>query len=186
MFRASDVRAALLLVLAVSLPVSVRAQSTERTPVNVYLDCQGGGCDFDFFRQEIKSVSWVRDRTAADVHVLLTSQSTGAGGDRFDVAFLGLGRFAGMGDTLTYATNPTAVDDERRKGIAQVLRVGLVRFVARASGFDNLSISFGESDDDDARPLVRDRWNFWVFETSVSPRTAANNSLRMARFLHET
>lgn len=168
MFRMTRARTALLFALAVGFPPSLRAQATERSTVNVYLDCQGGGCDFDFFRQEIKSVNWVRDRTAADVHVLLTSQSTGAGGQQFDVAFLGLGRFANMGDTLRYATNPTAVDDERRKGIAQVLRVGLVRFVARASGFDGLSISFGEPDEDDARPLVRDRWNFWVFETGVS------------------
>jgi hypothetical protein len=158
----------LLFVLAVAFPATLRAQATERRSASVYLDCQDGGCDFDFFRQEIKSVSWVRDRTAADVHVLVTSQSTGAGGTQFNVAFLGLGRFVGMGDTLTYATNPTAVDDERRKGLAQVLRVGLVRFVARASGFDALSISFGGSDEDDARPSMRDRWNFWVFETGVS------------------
>jgi hypothetical protein len=81
----------LLLVLAVFFPTTLRAQATERTSVSVYLDCQDGGCDFDFFRQEIKAVNWVRDRTAADVHVLLTRQSTGAGGTQFNAAFLGLG-----------------------------------------------------------------------------------------------
>jgi hypothetical protein len=48
-----------------------------------------------------------------------------------------------MGDTLTYSASPTAVDDDRRKGIAQMLRIGLVRLVARASGHSALSISFG-------------------------------------------
>jgi len=167
MFRVPGARAALLLVLAAFFPAGLRAQATERTSVSVYLDCQDGGCDFDFFRQEIKAVNWVRDRTAADVHVLLTRQSTGAGGTQFNAAFLGLGRFAGMGDTLTYSAAPTAVDDDRRKGIAQLLRIGLVRFVARASGHSALSISFGAAGNEDDRPPARDRWNFWVFETSV-------------------
>jgi hypothetical protein len=160
-------RAMLSLALAAFVAPSGVAQSAERAPVNVYLDCQDGGCDFDYLRQEIKSVSWVRDRTASDVHILLTRQSTGAGGTQFSAAFLGVGRFAGMGDTLTFSLSPTAVEDEQRKGIAQLLRVGLVRFVARASGYDAMTISFGGAKNNGERPPQHDRWNFWVFETSV-------------------
>jgi hypothetical protein len=165
-------RRALLLSLALSaaVPAFIAAQQTPASSsVNVFLDCQGDGdgCDFDFFRQEIKSVNWVRDRTVADVHVLLTSQQTGAGGEQYNLAFLGQGRFAGIGDTLQYSTSPTAVDDEIRRGIAQVLRVGLVRYVARSAGYGGLRISFGEARDSAQAP-PRDPWNFWVFELGVS------------------
>jgi hypothetical protein len=165
------------LSLAAAFPPAV-AEGQERIagPLNVYLDCQDGGCDFDFLRQEIALVSWVRDRTVADVHVLVTRQETGAGGSRFNVAFLGVGSFAGMGDTLRYATDPTAVDDEMREGIAQVLRVGLLRFVARVSGYDKITIKFAEPGEHAERPTVRDRWNFWVFEAGVSGSTDADRT----------
>jgi hypothetical protein len=163
--------------LAVAFPAVVAdAQERPSRLINVYLDCQDGGCDFDFLRQEITLVSWVRDRTVADVHVLVTRQETGAGGSQFNIAFLGLGRFAGMGDTLNYASGPTAVDDEQREGIAQVLRVGLLRFVARASGYDKITIKFAAPAEQGERPAVRDRWNFWVFEAGVSGSTDADKT----------
>src|SRR5215510_5089620 len=161
-----------VVALAVAFPLAIaHAQERPGRLINVYLDCQDGGCDFDFLRQEITMVSWVRDRTVADVHVLVTRQQTGAGGSQFNIAFLGLGRFAGMGDTLSYTTGPTAVDDEMREGIAQVLRVGLLRFVARASGYDKITIKFAEPGGQAERPAVRDRWNFWVFEAGASGST---------------
>lgn len=168
--------AAFALAVIVCSPAAAGAQERPGGLLNVYLDCQDGGCDFDFLRQEITLVSWVRDRTVADVHVLVTRQQTGAGGQQFNIAFLGLGRFAGMGDTLTFASAPTAVDDELREGIAQVLRVGLLRFVARASGYDKISIKFAESATPGERPAVRDRWNFWVFEAGVSGSTEADRT----------
>ena len=169
-------RASILLALLLSFAAAAPAQERPAGPINVFLDCQGGGCDFDFFRQEISVVSWVRDRTVADVHVLLTSQETGAGGDRFNLAFIGLGRFAGLVDTLTYSTSPTAVEDEEREGIAQVLRVGLLRFIARASGYEGISIRFTSPNREVERPMLRDRWNFWVFEAGVNGSTDGEES----------
>jgi hypothetical protein len=168
MLRLFAREAIFLIALLTGSRASLAGAQQPSTRVAVYLDCQGGGCDFDFFRQEIGSVNWVRDRAVADVHVLLTTQETGAGGTQYTLAFLGLGRFAGKGDTLTYSAEPTAVQDERRKGIAQVLRVGLVRFVARASGYDALKITFEQGDEDAKAKPTRDRWNLWVFEITLS------------------
>lgn len=171
--RFLSVRAAVFTLAFALLPGGgrVTAQQPTSTPLAVYLDCQGGGCDFDFFRQEIGSVNWVRDRAVADVHVLLTTQETGAGGTQYNVAFLGIGRFAGKGDTLTHSTGPNAVQDERRKAIAQMLRVGLVRFVARTSGYDALKISFVKSGDSSTAKPQRDPWDSWVFELGLSGYT---------------
>src|SRR5690606_8968698 len=45
----------------------------------VFLDC--GFCDERFIRQEMTYVDYVRDRVVADVHVLVTRQNTGGGGE---------------------------------------------------------------------------------------------------------
>jgi hypothetical protein len=43
----------------------------------VFLDCHAD-CDFDLIREQISYVDWVRERTAVDVHLLITSLGAGA------------------------------------------------------------------------------------------------------------
>ena len=105
---------------------AARGQDTAAAPrLNVYLDCQTSYCDFDFFRTELTLVNWVRDRQVADVHLLVTTQTTCAGGSEFTVNFIGLRQFTGMADTLRYVSPPAATDDERRRGLGRVFRLGL-------------------------------------------------------------
>ena len=59
--------------------------SASTARVGVYLDCQTTYCDFDFFRTELTLVNWVRDRQVADVHLLVTTQATGAGGSEYTI-----------------------------------------------------------------------------------------------------
>jgi hypothetical protein len=64
-------------------PRRILAQDASPAPTQtgtlaVFLDCQGG-CDTQFIRTEIAYVNWVRDRTVADVHVLITSQDAVVG-----------------------------------------------------------------------------------------------------------
>ena len=46
----------------------------------IFFDCQGPQCDNTYHRTEIPWVTWVRDQQDAHLHVIMTSQSTGAGG----------------------------------------------------------------------------------------------------------
>lgn len=159
-------------VLVACVPAAVRAQAptTAPTALPVFLDCQTG-CDDSFIRTEIEYVNWVRDRTVADVHVLITSQGAGAGGEAFTLAFIGLRAQAGRGDTLTFTTNPTTTDDEERRGIVRTLSLGLVQFVARTPGAELLRIT-------SAIPAVgastsqvnpaNDPWKAWVFSIDLS------------------
>src|SRR5262245_34210539 len=76
--RAIAVAAACLLGCA-----DARAQDTpnpDSSPVRIFIDCTNTPCDGDFFRTEMTFVDHVRDRQTADVHILLTGQSTGSGG----------------------------------------------------------------------------------------------------------
>src|ERR1041385_6094694 len=88
---------------ACALAVSpLAAQDSTRTAqdsaVRVFLDCPDSFCDFDYYHTEITFVNWVRDRTYAQVHVLVTTQGTG-GGQEYTLAFIGQERFAGTADT---------------------------------------------------------------------------------------
>ena len=55
--------------------------------LRVFLDCDR--CDFDHFRREVPFVDYVRDRADADLHVLVTSDGTGGGGEAYQLFFMG-------------------------------------------------------------------------------------------------
>ena len=162
----------LALLALVALPLSAQQDSASAPPISVFLDCQSfdtfEACDFDFHRTEISLVNWVRDRQVADVHILVTTQSTGAGGTEFTVAFIGLRQFSGMSDTLEFVSPPATSGDDKRRGIARVFRLGLVRFLARTPAAERLSVTMTapSGGSQQTRP-ENDRWNAWVFQTSL-------------------
>ncbi len=131
----------------------------------VFLDCFR--CDRDYFREEITYVNYVRDRADADVHVLITEQGTGSGGREFTFAFIGLGKYAGVDNTLVCASGPNDTGDEIRRVQVEVLKRGLFPYVLKTPIADHISLSFREK----LRPTsVRDPWNFWVFSVSADAR----------------
>jgi hypothetical protein len=112
-------------------------------------------------------VSFVRDRQDADVHVLVTSQPTGGGGIEYTVQFIGLGRFSTAEQTLTYAAGQTATADERRRGLAELIKRGLVRYVAETPLANRMTITFRPEVPAAARGTAADDpWNLWVFRTT--------------------
>src|SRR5688572_27912053 len=66
----------------------------------VFLDCQANGCDDDFLRTELTWLNFVRDRTLALVHILVTSQTTASGGSEVTATFIGLDTLSGKADTI--------------------------------------------------------------------------------------
>lgn len=157
-------------LVACATPVQALQAAAQGTVLNVYLDCQTWGCDSNYFRTEIAWVNWVRDRSVADVHVLVTAQETGAGGRQFQLNFIGRNQFESRVDTLNVATGPSATDDDRRRSLANKLRVGLVRYAAETPLADQLQITMPEAGgaiETAAEPQV-DPWNFWVFRVGMS------------------
>ncbi|MBN1940473.1 MAG: hypothetical protein JW843_12870 [Candidatus Aminicenantes bacterium] len=129
----------------------------------VFIDCVF--CDIDYIRTEITFVNYVRDRKEADVHVLVTIQDTGASGREYTLAFIGQNGWAGVDNSLKFVSNKTQTDDEIRKGLAQVLKMGLVGYAARTPIKERLTVSFLDRVDPG---MVRDRWDFWVFSFSLN------------------
>jgi hypothetical protein len=152
------------LLLCTALPLSAQETTHERVEaIRVFLDCSV--CDLNYIRTEVTFVNYVRDRAAADVHVLITSQGTGGGGIQYSLQFIGLGRFRGVDNLLNHSAPQSATADERRRGLVSIFKLGLVRYVTETPLASQLSLYFEEARD---RPVVavRDPWNFWVFRAS--------------------
>jgi hypothetical protein len=128
----------------------------------VFLDCDA--CDSDYIRTEITFVNYVRDRQEAQIHVLITTQSTGSGGTEYTLAFSGQKEFAGRDDVLKYVAGSTDTADERRKGLAGMLKIGLLAYAGRTPIASRIAISMTQQ----AKPTAtKDDWNFWVFSLSA-------------------
>ena len=116
---------------------SAQAPGANEATLNLFFDCQGTGCrDMDFFRREVPVVNWVRDREVSDLHVLVTSQTTGGGGRLLTLAFIGRGDLEGEDQTLTISTPGDATGDEQRSAVANRLKRGLVRYLAGTPAAD--------------------------------------------------
>src|SRR5687767_9769510 len=74
-------------------PAWAQAQEPPK-PLKLYLDCWE--CDTEYLRQNLLFVDYVRDRVAADIHVFVTTQSTGSGGTSWTLKLIGVGRFQGQ------------------------------------------------------------------------------------------
>lgn len=152
-----------------------------QSQLRVFLDCPGNVCDASHIRREIGFVSWVRDRQASDVQVLVTRQPTSGGGERITFDFLGRDRFEGEEKRLSYTASPSEPEHDTRSAIVRFLEQGLVGFVARTPTGEQIEISYtGEASETEALRLEDDPWNRWVFETSAS--TFLNGGGRRTRY----
>jgi hypothetical protein len=97
-----------------SVPAPIRPNDSVPPLIRlrIFLDCNV--CDFDFMRTEIAFVDYVRDRQDAQVHILVTDQSTGGGGTEYTLHFIGQRELANIADTIAYVSPPSASPDDRR------------------------------------------------------------------------
>lgn len=173
-----------VLIAALFAPKALCGQAVPTPPqsqtLSVFLDCDD--CDDDYVRTEIAYVNWVRDRTVADVHVLVTSQDAAGGSEAYTFAFIGQRTYAGRGDTLTYATTPTTTNDEERQGLTRTLALGLVQFVARTPGAQALRITMRSGIATNAPGSQtmpsNDPWKAWVFEIDMSADFSGEQNYR--------
>ncbi len=134
-------------------------------------------------RSEIKVVDFLRDRIAADVHVLITSQRAGGGGEQYQLIFYGQNTFANHVDTLQFATQATATDDEKRKQLLKYLMLGLAPFIAKTSYAPDVSISMSNGRDSGlSLSPEKDKWNFWFFRININGNFNFDKVYKSSRF----
>jgi hypothetical protein len=133
---------------------------------NVYLDCDRRTCDLEYIKTEITFVNYVTNRQNADIHIIVTRQTTGSGGREYTLAFYGLNRHKDKDATLRYFSKPTDTQDQIRTGFTNVLKQGLIPYVYDTPLSEFISISYSQKTAFRPTP-TQDKWNYWVFSLGL-------------------
>ncbi len=129
--------------------------------INFFLDCWR--CDFNFVRQQLQFVSFVRDPQLADVHILSSSSRTGSGGRKYYLNFIGLNEFKGQNFEYQYMADQSQTDDDIRRGLLKLIKTGILQYYAQSTFFNRINIDFSDSEVKKANETVHDPWNKWIF-----------------------
>jgi hypothetical protein len=125
--------------------------------LKVFLDWPGA--DLAYFGGEIPFAEFVSSLDAAQVHVRV-SLSPPEGSGALTLDFAGLKEFAGDDNTLRYRPKPGEKPEESRSEVARLIKIGLIRYVAKTPAAKLVSVEFM----DQVKPTsVIDKWDFWVF-----------------------
>jgi hypothetical protein len=162
-----------LLVLAFvfqkALPqdVSSGIDTLRKDALNVFMDAN------DYIKKEIPYINYVRDRKVADVYIISTEENTGSGGSVSTFFIVGQGKYQGMVDTVKCNISPDETYEIKRAKEVKVLKMGLMRYVARTPLSQFLNISF-------SKPLSEtvssDKWNSWVYSASINAYTSGQTT----------
>jgi hypothetical protein len=167
--------------LVALVPAALRSQSADSSQrVRAFIDCNVYGCDDEFFRREILFVDHMREPQDASVHVLVTAEPTGGSGTAYTVTFLGKREFANLGDTLRVVVPESATTDDRRRKLAHYIELGLLRYAARGSAAEEVTVTYAAPKSAPTKVATKDRWNYWVFQTTANANLNGEQSSHSA------
>lgn len=156
---------ALLSLLLFLVPEMLLSQDSTET-IDIFLDCRRA-CDESYVRDEINFVNYVRNQEDADVHLLVTSQPTGNGGEEYTLNFIGGNEFVGLDRTLTYFSAQSDTQDEERIGLNRYITRGLFFYLMDRPIADDLNINYVATEESSQSDSQTDNWNYWVFDISA-------------------
>ena len=132
--------------------------------LRVFLDCSSGFCHEEYLREEVELAEYVRDRTDADVHVLVTAVENSAGGDEYTLTFIGLNAFQSTTRTLKVTTEASDSDETVRRQLASALTMGLLTYLAPDTVPPGLRVEaqMDTAGTPTATPST-DPWKRWIF-----------------------
>jgi hypothetical protein len=178
-----------LAALAVLVTADPIAGQREQGRPRVFFDCNGPNCNSQYYRTEITWVNWVNDREVADLHIIMGSLSTGAGGREYQLDFLGVDTQEGYEDQHIYRQLGTDTQRESLDGITHTLGLGIANW-ASTHGFRGLVRLQGadpELGDLAGRRVVSqeevdDPWNLWVFRINANGNRSSEETRTTTRF----
>ncbi len=135
----------------------------QQEALKVYIDYAESDNTERYLRSEISFASFVRDPHLAQIHVLITDQKTGSGGRKFKISFIGQEEFSGQDQNLYYISPQSDTDDQRREGLAKVIKMGLMPYVSQTSAMNQIQINFNTDKFKSLDEKIYDSWDFWIF-----------------------
>ena len=162
----------LLLLFFLSGTISLHAQETSSAVTNVFLDCNR--CDQTYIKRELEIVNYVRDRTVADIHILITDQRSASGGRLYKVNFIGLQQGYDQNFTIDLSTYQTDAQVDVNQKMTNVIKAGLMPFLVTKAGV-KMDVSVEQPPAGSNALTDSDPWNFWIFEVGGPMGTDAFN-----------
>lgn len=162
-------KTALLFILASLIFSVVKAQDKpqngkmEKLKVHV----SGSYYDMQYLKMQIPVVDYVNDRKDSDVHVLVSSQSTGSSGKSYSLLFYGQNIFDNVNDTMNVITNQFDTDDIVRSKVVGGIKIGLLKYLRNTPAIEKINVDFGRGMMEKPIP-AEDPWDSWIFKTSFS------------------
>lgn len=138
--------------------------------LNVYMDAD------DYIKREVPFINYVRDIQDADIVVLGTFQSTGSGGGEYTFFVEGRKKFSGVRDTVKFNTYADETAEEIRQKSVRTLKMGLMKYMINTPLAKYIDINFTEPI---AEEITTDKWDTWVFTTSLSSTLQGQQSADM-------
>ena len=135
--------------------------------LGIFIDCQMG-CDMSYIKQQIPFVDYLQNRQEADIYILATSQTTGAGGRLAQLIFQGNFDFEGMSDTVNYTIDPNSTQAIRRDQMVSALKEGLLKYLVHTDFIKNLEYTISVPTPMAGENEVKDPWNNWVFNVGAN------------------
>ncbi len=128
--------------------------------LDVFLDCSS--CDMQYFKEGLTFVNFAREPATSDVHIILTSIPSAAGGTAYSMVLSGNGRFSALGDTLKFSSSSQQTEDELRALMLSKVELGLVPFVLKTPDAGMVKVFYNIYDVADGKPEA-DAWRNWIF-----------------------
>jgi len=151
---------AFLSISAFSQETVSESDTIRKDALNVYFP------DADsYIKKEINFINYVRDLKEADIYIIVSEEETGAGGESYTVFMVGQHKYAGMNDTLKVTSAPDETEDVFRKKAVSTLKMAFMRYVLKTPLSQFFDIRFTQPVKE---TVSTDKWNNWVFRTSVS------------------
>jgi len=129
----------------------------------IFIDCRW--CDIDYIRDEITFINYVYDRKNADIHLLITTRSTGSGGSEYSLTFIGQNAFKAHSDTLIFTTLHDDTEDLLRQKLVKHIKIGLIPFLSNTPIMEDISIQYTKKT---STIVKEDHWKNWVFRFSLN------------------
>jgi len=164
----NSVTAILVLAAAIALSAAPIPKPDRIHVPGVFLDSGSRYVDVNYIKEEITFVNYVRDRQAADIHVIITVRRTGSGGREFTLQFIGMKDHKGDNREMKHYAGATDSEDQRRQGLVEKLKQGLIPYISDTPMADFISISYsGKTAETSSRFEPEDRWDHWSFRVGL-------------------
>lgn len=142
-------------------------RTAQEEALRVFIDYPEDDHTDRYLRSEIPFVSYVRDPYLAQIHILISVQKTGSGGRKFTLSFMGREDFEGQDQSLFYISLSSETDNQMRKGLAKIIKMGLMPYISQTSISDKVEIQYNDKQVKSVKKSLHDDWDYWIFSMDL-------------------